>query len=189
MKIFCVEVKDIPQFYIKTETSQIRNNEPLYVPFFCEDLRYEFGFAVKINRVVKAIGKDFAARCWTEYSVVTNFWSEDMLCRQRETAAPLDIAYGFDRSFALENNFHVFEDGGNISASAYVNDQLVQTLDWNAVCDKIDGVISYLSSYITLKIGDVIMIKTDGVECRKAVIGDRIEVKINEEIILETIIK
>lgn len=193
MKIFCVEVVDgEPQFYVKSETAQIRNNEPLYIPFFCEELRYEFAFAIKINRVTKAIDKKFAARCWNEYSIVTNFWSEDMALKQRVLGAPQDIAYTFDRSFALANDFHmkdhIKEEGDTILASTYVNGVEVESLIWSDICGEIDNIISYLSIYVTLKIGDVIMIRSSKKNW-KAAIGDRIEVKFGEEIVVETIIK
>ncbi|MEG0500014.1 MAG: fumarylacetoacetate hydrolase family protein [Rikenellaceae bacterium] len=190
MKILCVEVKDgTPQFYSKCETAQIRNNEPLYIPFFCKALRCEFAFAIKINRVTKAISEKFAGRCWNEYSVVTNFWSEDLAAQQRALCAPLDIAYIFDRSFALENDFHVMEElSDTISASAFINEEMVQRLDWNDVRGEVNKVIAYISSYVTLKIGDVIMIRSSN-QNRIVSIGDRIEIKFGDETILETIIK
>lgn len=178
---------DTPQFYIKSETTQIRNNEPLYVPFYCKELRCEFAFAIKINRVTKSISENFAQRCWNEYSIVTNFWSEDLAHRQRELCAPLDVAYSFDRSFALENEFHVMEND-TIRGEIFVNEKSVQTLLWNSVCNKINVAIAYLSSYVTLKIGDVVMIKMDD-SSLDVKIGDHITTKINGEIILETIIK
>lgn len=189
MKIFCVEVQNgKPQFYCKSETAQIRNNEPLYIPYFCEELRYEFAFAVKTNRVTKAIDKKFAARCWDEYSVVINFWSEDMALKQRELGAPSEIAYAFDRSFALENDFHVKGENDTILASAYVNGCEIESLIWSDVFDRIDEVIAHLSTYITLKIGDVVMIKSSQ-KSWKAAIGDKLEVKFGDELVVETIIK
>lgn len=188
MKIFCCEVGEKPQFYVKTETAQIRNNEPLYIPFFCKELCYEFAFAVKINRVTKAISENFAHRCWNEYSLVVNFWSEDLARKQRSDGQWADIAYSFDRSFALENDFHQLGCVDNISAAACVNGLLVREFEWSEVSENISRVIAYISSYITLKIGDVVMIKSTN-EIYRASIGDRIEVKMDNEIILETIIK
>lgn len=187
MKIICVKTGDVPQFYIKCETTQIRNNDPLYVPFFCEELCCEFAFAVKINRVTKSIGEQFAQRCWNEYSVVTNFWSEDLARRQRAFGAPMDIAYSFDRSFALENEFHLF-GSDTIPAELFVNGELVETLMWSDISDKVNGVISYLSSYVTLKIGDVIMIKSED-RPHQIKMGDHVTIKLENEIIVETIIK
>lgn len=189
MKIFCVEVRNKkPHFYIKCETAQIRNNEPLYVPFFCRELRCEFAFAVKIHRVTKAISETFADRCWNEYSVVTNFWSEDLATEQRACGASLDVAYTFDRSFALENDFHQRVECDTIVASVFVNGEVVETLKWGDVSGEFNRVIAYISSYVTLKIGDVIMIKSTD-KNRVASIGDKIEVWLENEIIIETIIK
>lgn len=189
MKIFCVEIKSgKPHFYIKCETAQIRNNEPLYIPFFCRELRYEFAYAIKIHRVTKAISETFADRCWSEYSVVTNFWSEDLAAEQRACSAPMDIAYTFDRSFALENDFHQRVDCDTIVASATVNGEVAETLKWSDVSEEFNRVIAYISSHVTLKIGDVIMIKSSD-KSVAASIGDKIEVMLGDEKILETIIK
>ena len=198
MKIFCVDVcdKENPIFYIKPETSQIRNNEAIFIPLFCNELRYEFAFAVKINRVTKSIGEKFASRCWNEFGVVTNFWAEDILSRLKSGNAPLELAYSFDRSLALPNDFlpiDILGSENNISVKAFINNNEVLQLDWSDIEDSISSVISYISSYVTLKIGDVIVIKNSNENSSKysnsAVIGDKIELKLREEIILETIIK
>lgn len=194
MKIFCVDVcdKENPIFYIKPETSQIRNNEALFIPLFCNELRYEVAFAVKINRVTKSIGEKFASRCWDEFGVVTNFWAEDILNRLKSENAPLELAYSFDRSLALPNDFlpiSILDSGNDISVKAFVNNIEVLQLEWSDIKDSINSVISYISSYVTLKIGDVIVIKDSNKYSNSAMIGDKIELKFRENIILETLIK
>lgn len=194
MKIFVVEIEknEKPQFYIKPETAQIRNNEALFIPLFCEELRYEFAYAIKINRVTKSIGTKFASRCWSEFGVVTNFWAEDLSRNQRDKCEYPDIAYSFDRSFALPNEFlssDLLQAENNISAKCYVNEREILALYWEDIKGSIDEIISYISDFITLKIGDVIMIKKRNNKNEKAVINDKIELKIDNKIVVETLIK
>lgn len=194
MKIFVVEIhkNEKPLFYIKPETTQIRNNEALFIPLFCEELRYEFAYAIKINRVTKSICKKFASRCWNEFGVVTNYWAGDMVDSKQYNGNFMDIAYSFDRSFALPNEFlssELLQQRNNITACGYVNDKEMVTLRWNDIQESIDDIISYISDFITLKIGDVIMIKSKDNANYVAKINDKIELKIENKIIVETLIK
>lgn len=175
MKIICIgrnyadHVKELndggeipaePVFFLKPDTALLRNNDPFYIPSFSKDLHYECELVVRLNRVGKCIEERFAHRYYTEVGLGIDFTARDL---QREAIAaglPWERAKAFDHSAALSPEFiPLTELGGDAQQLHFelsINDQVRQRGDTSEMLFGVDRLISYLSEYLTLKIGDLI---------------------------------
>lgn len=175
MKIICIgrnyveHIKELdhsdsipenPIFFTKPDTALLRNNDPFYIPSFSQDLHYETELVVKINRVCKAIEEKFAHRCYDEVGLGIDFTARDV---QREVIAkglPWEICKAFDHSAAISPTFISLEQlGGNIQKLHFemkLNGEVRQQGDTAKMIFGVDKIISYVSHFMTLKIGDLI---------------------------------
>ncbi len=170
-----------PLYFMKPDTALLRNNDPFYIPSFSEDLHYECELVVKINRVTKCIDKKFAARCYSEVGLGVDFTARDV---QREAIAkglPWELCKAFDHSAAISPKFLSLEElGGDISKLSFemeLNGELRQRGFTEQMIFSVDEIISYVSQFVTLKIGDLIYTGTPvGVGAVKA--GDNITARL-----------
>lgn len=153
-----------PQFFMKPDTALLRNNEPFYVPSFSNDLHYETELVVKINRVVKAIEERFAYRCYDEVGLGIDFTARDIQRKCIAEGLPWEISKAFDKSAAVSPRFLKLADiGGSIQILRFdmrLNGELRQRGDTSLMLFGVDRIISYVSRFVTLKIGDLIFTGT-----------------------------
>ena len=175
MKIICIgrnyadHVKELhdggtipeePIFFLKPDTALLRNNDPFYIPPFSHHPHYEEGLVARINRGGKCIEERFAHRYYDEVGLGIDFTARDL---QREAIAkglPWERAKGFDHSAALSPEFiPLAELGGDVQRLHFelaINGQVRQQGDTSQMLFGVNRLISYLSQYITLKIGDLL---------------------------------
>ncbi len=153
-----------PMFFIKPDTALLRNNDPFYIPDFSNQVDYECEVVVKINRVVKHIEEKFASRCYDEVGLGIDFTARDI---QREAIAkghPWELCKGFDHSAAISPRFiPIAELGGDIQNLRFemsLNGEVRQSGLTKEMLFGVDEIISYVSKFITLKIGDLIFTGT-----------------------------
>ncbi|CDN32299.1 Fumarylacetoacetate hydrolase family protein [Mucinivorans hirudinis] len=179
----------VPIFFMKPDTALLRNNEPFYLPSFSDDVQYECELVVRINRVVKAIDEKFAHRCYDEIGLGIDFTARDLQTQYKNAGLPWEICKAFDHSAAVAPQF---------IPKGELPEVITFTMDLNGIRKQtgvtsdmifgIDKVISYVSQFITLKIGDLIFTGTPvGVETLK--IGDRITAKLEGRTLLDFEIK
>ena len=153
-----------PQFFLKPDTALLRNNDPFYVPDFSREVHYETELVLKIDRVGRCIEERFANRYYHEVGLGIDFTARDL---QRECSAkglPWEICKGFDHSAALSPCFvPLSELGGdvrNLHFEMSLNDEIRQRGDTADMIFSPDRIVSYVSRFITLKIGDLIFTGT-----------------------------
>ncbi len=191
MKIICIgcnyndHIKELsnlerptePLFFIKPDTAMLRNNDPFYLPSFSEQIDYECELVVKITRVTKCIDKKFASRCYNEVGLGIDFTARDI---QRKTIAeglPWELSKGFDNSAAISPIFVPLDEIGgdinNLNFEMKLNGEVRQRGLTSQMLFSVDEAISYVSQFVTLKIGDLIFTGTPaGIGSVKA--GDNI---------------
>ena len=195
MKIICVgrnyadhakelknEVPKQPVIFLKPDTALLRNNAPFYHPDFSNDIHYECEVLVRINRVGKRISEEFAHKYYQEIGLGIDFTARDIQQQQKEKGLPWEIAKGFDGS-AVVGEFMDKTDVQDINAlnfSLHLNGQEVQAGNTSDMLFSIDKIISYVSLFYTLKVGDIIFTGTPaGVS--KVNVGDELIGYINEK--------
>lgn len=201
MKIICIgcnynahieemnELKrpESPLFFIKPDTALLRNNDPFYVPDFSEQVDYECEVVVRINRVVKHIDQKFASRCYDEVGLGIDFTARDIQRHAIANGLPWELCKGFDHSAAISPRFiSVAELGGdvqNLRFEMMLNGESRQSGFTKEMLFSIDEIISYVSRFVTLKIGDLIFTGTPvGVGAVKS--GDTLTARLEGEELL-----
>lgn len=189
MKIICIgrnyvdhakelnnPVPEKPVFFMKPDTSLLRNNQPFFLPDFSSDLHYEVEVILRINRVGKNIEKQFAHRYYSDVGLGIDFTARDLQRECKEKGLPWEMAKGFDGSAVIGSIFKM-EALGNIHAldfSLQKNGETVQQGNTSNMIFSFDDIITYVSKFLTLKIGDLIFTGTPaGVGPVK--VGDKLE--------------
>ena len=181
-----------PIFFAKPDTALLRNNDPFYVPDFSQDLHYETELVVKINRLAKCIEEKFASRCYDEVGLGIDFTARDVQRECMEKGLPWEICKAFDHSAAVSPEFiPLAELGGDVQKLRFemrLNGEIRQQGDTSLMIFSVDKIISYVSRFMTLKIGDLIFTGTPvGVGAVKP--GDRLEASLEGRKLLDFDIK
>ncbi len=170
-----------PLYFMKPDTALLRNNDPFYIPSFSSDLHYECELVVKINRVVKCIDEKFASRCYSEVGLGIDFTARDIQGEAIRRGLPWEQCKAFDHSAALSPQFISLESLGgdinNLHFEMQLNGEVRQSGHTAEMIFTVDQIISYISQFVTLKIGDLIYTGTPvGVGAVKA--GDNITARL-----------
>lgn len=183
MKIICIgrnyakhieelqnEKPEEPVVFLKPETAVLPKNFPFFMPDFSNDIHHEVEILVRINKVGKHISPRFAHKYYDEIGLGIDFTARDVQVLLKEKGLPWEKAKGFDGSavigeFLPKSQFNSLE---NISFELKNNKKTVQTGNTSQMLWKIDELVSYVSQYFTLKIGDIIFTGTpEGVDTVK----------------------
>ena len=179
-----------PVFFMKPDTAILRNNQPFFLPDFAEEFHYEVEIVLKINRVGKNIPKQFAHRYFDEIAVGIDFTARDIQKKCKEKGRPWEIAKAFDGSAPIGKfiNKDKLPDIKDINFDLKLNNEIVQQSSTKHMIFDFDQVISYVSKFVTLKMGDYIFTGTpSGVG--KVEIGDRLQASIEGEKLLDFKVK
>ncbi|MBC8487181.1 MAG: fumarylacetoacetate hydrolase family protein [Bacteroidetes bacterium] len=189
MKIICIgmnyvehvrELNNVlpkkPVFFLKPETSLLLRNRPFYYPGFSNEIHYEIELVIKINRNGKFIQEKFAPLYYNEIGLGIDFTARDIQRQCKEKGLPWEIAKGFDSSAPLSKfiSFEELKNRDNIKFHLDLNSKTVQCGNSKDMVFTFDKIISYVSQFMMLKMGDLIFTGTPaGVGPVK--IGDRLE--------------
>ncbi len=202
MKIFCVgrnysehakelgnAVPESPVIFSKPDTALLKNGEPFYHPDFSNDIHHEVELVIKISKMGKKIQPKFARNYFTEIGLGIDFTARDTQAKLKEKGLPWELAKAFDGSAPLGNFINVEgKDLSNINFSLKKNGELVQQGNTSHMIFSFEDIVSFVSQYFTLKVGDLIYTGTPaGVS--KISIGDTLEGYIEQELMLTCEVK
>lgn len=172
MKIICIgrnyvahaeelknEVPEEPVFFMKPDSSLLRNNDPFFIPEWTSDVHHEIELIIKISRLGKSIDKRFAKRYYKEIGLGIDFTARDVQSQLKAKGLPWEKAKAFDRAAVLGSQFISVDDlpdREHIGFRLDVNGRTVQTGDSGLMIFDFDTIIAYVSKFVTLKIGDLI---------------------------------
>ena len=151
-----------PVIFMKPDSAVLLKQHPFVIPEFSQDIHHEIELIVRINKVGKYIDTKFAHKYYDEISVGIDFTARDLQTKLKTKGLPWEIAKSFDGSavigeFLPKSQFNSLE---NITFELTNNNSSVQKGDASQMLWKIDEIISYVSQYFTLKIGDIIFTGT-----------------------------
>jgi acylpyruvate hydrolase len=203
MKILCIgrnyaeHIKELnsplpkePVFFMKPDTSLVTRNRPFFLPGFSNEIHYEIELVLKICKVGKNIQEKFAASYYDEIGVGIDFTARDIQARCKEKGLPWLISKGFDNSAPIGKFLKksAMPDPRNISFRLEKNGQTVQKANSGEMIFTFEQIISYLSKFITLKMGDLIFTGTpSGVG--PVAIGDQLEGFLEDQKLLSCSVK
>ena len=171
MKIICIgrnyvehakELKnplpEQPVFFLKPDTSLVTRNRPFFYPDFSRDIHYETELVIKINKNGKFIQEKFAHTYYSQIGLGIDFTARDIQQDCKKKGLPWEIAKGFDNSAPISKMIAIeeLEDQNNIQFHLKLNGEIVQQGSSLDMIFSFDTIISYLSQFITLKMGDLI---------------------------------
>ena len=150
-----------PVIFMKPDSAILLKNNPFFIPPFSEDIHYEVELVVRINKIGKFIDKKFAPKYYDEIGLGIDFTARDVQSQLKEKGLPWEKAKAFDGSAVVGNFVDKSELGlSQIRFQLLKNGELVQDGDSTHMLWTIDEIISYVSQFFTLKIGDLIFTGT-----------------------------
>jgi acylpyruvate hydrolase len=190
MKIICVgrnyvahakelnnEIPDEPVLFMKPDSALLRNNDPFYIPDWSNDIHYEVELIIRISKLGRSIEKRFAHRYYKEIGLGIDFTARDLQNKLKDKGLPWEKSKAFDHSAVICAEFlpvDLFPDRNAIQFRLDKNGQTVQEGNSSLMIFPIDDIISHVSKYFTLKIGDLIYTGTPA-GVGPVVVGDRLE--------------
>jgi 2-keto-4-pentenoate hydratase/2-oxohepta-3-ene-1,7-dioic acid hydratase in catechol pathway len=203
MKIICIgrnyaehakelgnSIPDEPVIFMKPKSAMLNTFAPFYYPEFTNELHYECELVLRVSKNGKYIPKELASTYVNGMSVGIDFTARDIQNELKKNGLPWEKAKAFDNSAAV-GKFVDFAAGTklqNIQFSLNLNGQKVQDGNSNEMIFDFDSIISNISNYFSLNIGDLIFTGTpSGVgECN---VGDKLEAFLGEEKMLSLAVK
>jgi len=203
MKIICIgrnyvehahelnnNVPDEPIFFLKPDTAIIIRNRPFFYPDFSSNIHHEVELVLKISKNGRHIPEKFASTYYSQIGVGLDFTARDIQDKQKQKGLPWEAAKAFDGSAPISSFVALDElkDKSNIRFSLLKNGTLVQNGRSELMIFSFDRIISYVSQFITLKIGDLIFTGTPA-GVGPIEVGDILECFLEEKRMLKCAIK
>ena len=175
MKIICVgrnyaahieelqnEKPKEPVLFLKPDTTILQKSHPFFIPHFSSDIHYEVEVLVRIQRIGKHIQPEFASKYYDEIGLGIDFTARTLQKELKDKGLPWEKSKAFDGSAVIGEWYSKsdFKDLNRLNFSLKCNGKIVQEGNTSNMLWKIDELISYVSQYFTLKIGDVIFTGT-----------------------------
>ena len=193
MKIICIgrnyaehakemktELPTEPVFFMKPDTALLKD-EDFYFPNFTKELHHEIELVLKICKAGKHIEEQFAHKYYNEIGLGIDFTARDIQAKCKEKGLPWEKAKAFDNSAPI-GKFTAIENLqlNNINFELKVNGISKQVGNSCDLIFSFDKIISYVSQFVSLKVGDLIYTGTpEGVG--PVAIGDKLEGFLNGE--------
>lgn len=151
-----------PVFFMKPDSSILKNNKPFFLPDFSQDVHYEVELVLKISRLGKNIDEKFADRYFNEIGIGIDFTARDLQKECKSKGLPWEIAKAFENSAPLGKFLpkESFSDLGDIKFHLNINNETVQIGTSRDMIFSFNKLISYLSQFFTLKTGDLVFTGT-----------------------------
>ncbi len=179
-----------PVFFFKPDTALLPKRNPFFIPSFSKDVHHELELVVRINRAGKSIEEQFAHRYYNEVSVGIDFTARDLQAECKAKGLPWEKAKAFDGSAPVGDFITLSKTQNiqNIDIKLTKNGEVVQQVNTSQMIFSVNQIISYVSQFVTLKIGDLIFTGTpSGVG--PVAINDRLEAYIGEHALLKLNVK
>ena len=189
MKIICIgrnyldhinelnnQVPEEPVIFLKPDTAILRNNEPFYYPDFSKEIHHEVELLVKICKEGKYIQEKFAHKYYEEIGLGIDFTARDLQNKLKSKGLPWEKSKAFDGSAVIGDFIHKVDlpSIDNLNFELTTNGVSVQKASTKLMLWNIDELVSNVSQYFTLKIGDVIFTGTPA-GVAKVISGDVLE--------------
>ena len=176
MKIICVgrnysehakelnnPVPQEPVIFLKPDTALLPAKQPFFYPAFSKDIHFEAELVIRINKVGKNISEKFAHKYYSELTMGIDFTARDLQSDFKSKGLPWEKAKAFDGAAPIGKLLHVKDLPNPVDATNFslkVNGEERQVGNTKDMLFSVDALIAHISTYFTLKIGDLIFTGT-----------------------------
>ena len=189
MKIFCVgrnypdhakelnnEIPDEPVIFMKPKSALLQPHTPFYYPEFTNELHYECELVLRIAKNGKYIQEKFANKYYDAITAGIDFTARDIQTELKQKGLPWEKAKAWDNSAVIGKwvPFTGVKDRHKIEFSLQKNKELVQQGNSEEMIFDFDYIVSYISNFFSINIGDLIFTGTPA-GVGEIVVGDEIE--------------
>ena len=175
-----------PVIFTKADSALLKDGKPFFVPDFMGRIDYETELVVRVCRLGKGISERFANRYYDAVTVGIDFTARDMQQRLRADGLPWDVCKGFDGSAVVGEwvEKDLLRDIPTLTFRGEVNGHVVQQACAAGMIFGIDRLVSYISTFFTLKTGDIIFTGTPA-GVGPVAVGDHITGFVEERKVLD----
>lgn len=175
-----------PVIFTKADSALLKDGKPFFVPDFMGRIDYETELVVRVCRLGKGISERFANRYYDAVTVGIDFTARDMQQRLRADGLPWDVCKGFDGSAVVGEwvEKDLLRDISTLTFRGEVNGHVVQQACAADMIFGIDRLVSYISTFFTLKTGDIIFTGTPA-GVGPVAVGDHITGFVEERKVLD----
>ena len=203
MKIFCVgrnyadhakelgnAIPDEPVIFMKPKSALLQAHTPFYYPEFTNELHYECELVLRISKNGKYIQDKFASKYYDAISVGIDFTARDIQNELKEKGLPWEKAKAWDNSAAVGKWVPIADvkSKKDIHFGLYKNKEQVQQGNSGGMIYDFDYLVSYISNFFSVNIGDLIFTGTPA-GVGELVVGDELEAYLGEETLLKLEVK
>ena len=189
MKIFCVgrnyadhakelnnEVPDEPVIFMKPKSALLQPHTPFYYPEFTNELHYEAELVLRIAKNGKYIQEKFASKYYDAVTVGIDFTARDIQTELKQKGLPWERAKAWDNSAVVGKWVPVtgLKNKNAVNFAMYKNKELMQQGNSDEMIFSFDYIVSYISNFFSINIGDLIFTGTPA-GVGEAVVGDELE--------------
>ncbi len=165
-----------PVIFLKPDSAVLQNRHPFVIPPFTQDVHHELEVVVRISRLGRHIDPTFSHRYYDAISVGIDFTARDLQENLKKAGLPWEKSKGFDGSAVIGQWIPKAELPAvdQLSFHLLKNKEKVQEGFSGDMLFGIDALIAYVSTFFTLKKGDVLFTGTPA-GVAKVVNGDILE--------------
>jgi 2-keto-4-pentenoate hydratase/2-oxohepta-3-ene-1,7-dioic acid hydratase in catechol pathway len=151
-----------PVVFIKPDSAVLPKEQDFYIPDFSSDIHYEVEVLVKIKKVGKHISPEFAHLYFDEVGLGIDFTARDLQEELKLKGLPWEKCKGFDGSAVIGEwrDSNDLPQLNSIDFSLEKNGETVQQANTKEMLWSIEQLVSYVSTFFTLKKGDIIFTGT-----------------------------
>ena len=147
-----------PVIFMKPDSALLKDGRPFFVPDFCERIDYEAEVVVRISRLGKNVAERFAYRYYDAVTLGIDFTARDLQKKYSANGKPWDLSKGFDGSGVIGDWMPIgkIADIQNVNFHLDIDGKTVQNGNTSDMLFTVDKIISYISKFCTLKMGDIL---------------------------------
>lgn len=151
-----------PTIFLKPDTALLRNNDPFYIPDWAQRFDFETELVFRISRLGRHIEERFAHRYYDAVGLGIDFTARDLQDKLVKEGRPWEICKGFDYSAAISQMVPLADlpPVANLHFSLDINGERRQEATANQMIFPVDKIISYVSQFFSLRMGDLIFTGT-----------------------------
>ncbi len=203
MKIICIgrnylaHIKELdndlptePMFFMKPETALLPAGEPFPYPDFSKEIHYETELVLHVCKSGKNIPESQASEYYDAITVGIDFTARDLQSQCKAKGHPWEIAKAFDYSAPMGSfkKINTLKHPDDIAFGMKLNGKWAQQGHSRDMIFTFDRIVSHVSRFVTLNVGDCIFTGTpQGVGMVH--VGDKLELFLEDEMALRFEVK